>query len=117
MKELAREEGFAADKFDSLPDEFHSLTLSRVISDTRYMVAAVRDGVGLEVNLMFEVRLRLTPITGTALLERLNTFFIVNVKRSSGVQRTWWGGESLGAAPASDRTGRKCQPFQTPRMH
>ncbi len=70
----AREEGFTAVKLDPLPDGFHSMTLSRMISDTRDMVAAAREGAGLDVDLILEIHRKLTPMTAVALAEALVEF-------------------------------------------
>ena len=70
----AREEGFTAVKLDPLPDGFHSMTLSRMISDTRDMVAAVREGAGLDVDVILEIHRKLTPMTAVALAEALVEF-------------------------------------------
>ena len=70
----AREEGFTAVKLDPLPDGFHSMTLSRMISDTRDMVAAVREGAGLDVDVILEIHRKLTPMTSVALAEALVEF-------------------------------------------
>ena len=70
----ARDEGFTAVKLDPLPDDFHSMTLSRLISDTRDMVAAVREGAGLDVDVILEIHRKLTPMTSIALAEALVEF-------------------------------------------
>ena len=70
----AREEGFTAVKLDPLPDDYHSMTLSRLISDTRDMVAAVREGAGLDVDMILEIHRKLTPMTSIALAEALVEF-------------------------------------------
>jgi len=70
----ARDEGFTAVKLDPLPDNFHSMTHSRLISDTRDMVAAVREGAGLDVDVILEIHRKLTPMVSIALAEALVEF-------------------------------------------
>jgi len=70
----AREEGFTALKIDPLPDAFHSMTLSRLISDTRDTVAALREGAGLDVDIILEIHRKLTPMVSIALAEALVEF-------------------------------------------
>ena len=47
-------EGYTAIKIDPLPDGYESMTLSRLISDTRENVAALREGAGLDVDIILE---------------------------------------------------------------
>ena len=72
--EEARDEGFTAVKLDPLPKRFHSITQSRLISDTRDMVAAVREGAGLDVDIILEIHRKLTPMVAVALAEALVEF-------------------------------------------
>ncbi|MCZ6538564.1 MAG: mandelate racemase/muconate lactonizing enzyme family protein [Chloroflexi bacterium] len=70
----AAEEGFTAIKTDPLPVGFESMTLSRLIHDTRENVAAMRDGGGLDVDLILEIHRKLTPMNAIALAEQLVEF-------------------------------------------
>ena len=70
----AAEEGFTAIKTDPLPDGFQSMTLSRLIHDTRENVAAMREGAGLDVDIILEIHRKLTPMTAIALAEQLVEF-------------------------------------------
>ena len=70
----AAEEGFTAIKTDPLPDGFESMTLSRLIHDTRENVAAMREGAGLDVDIILEMHRKLTPMTAIALAEQLVEF-------------------------------------------
>ncbi|MDE0592950.1 MAG: mandelate racemase/muconate lactonizing enzyme family protein [Dehalococcoidia bacterium] len=71
---LARDEGFTAIKTDPLPDGFESMTLSRLIHDTRDNVAAMREGAGLDVDIILEIHRKLTPMNAIALAETLVEF-------------------------------------------
>ncbi|MCZ6538257.1 MAG: mandelate racemase/muconate lactonizing enzyme family protein, partial [Chloroflexi bacterium] len=70
----AAEEGFTAIKTDPLPDGFESMTLSRLIHDTRENVAAMREGAGLDVDIILEMHRKLTPMTAISLAEQLVEF-------------------------------------------
>ncbi len=72
--ELAANEGFTAIKTDPLPAGFESMTLSRLIHDTRENVAAMRDGAGLDVDIILEIHRKLTPMNAIALAETLVEF-------------------------------------------
>ena len=70
----AVEEGFTAIKTDPLPDGFQSMTLPRLIHDTRENVAAMREGAGLDVDIILEIHRKLTPMVAIALAEQLVEF-------------------------------------------
>jgi galactonate dehydratase len=70
----AAEEGFTAIKTDPLPDGFQSMTLPRLIHDTRENVAAMREGAGLDVDIILEMHRKLTPMVAIALAEQLVEF-------------------------------------------
>jgi len=70
----AAEECFTAIKTDPLPDGFQSMTLSRLIHDTRENVAAMREGAGLDVDIILEMHRKLTPMQAVALAEQLVEF-------------------------------------------
>ena len=70
----AAEEGYTAIKIDHLPDGFQSMTLPRVIHDTRENVAAMREGAGLDVDIILEIHRKLTPMNAIALAEQLIEF-------------------------------------------
>lgn len=72
--QAAAEEGFTAIKTDPLPDGFQSMTLSRLIHDTRENVAAMREGAGLDVDIILEIHRKLTPMNAIALAEQLVEF-------------------------------------------
>ena len=72
--ELAAKEGFTAIKTDPLPDGFESMTLPRLIHDTRENVAAMREGGGLDVDVILEIHRKLTPMNAIALAEALVEF-------------------------------------------
>jgi len=70
----AVEDGCTAIKIDPLPDGFQSMTLSRLIHDTRENVAALREGAGLDVDIILEIHRKLTPMNAIALAEHLVEF-------------------------------------------
>mgnify|MGYP001028422711 FL=1 len=70
----AAEEGFTAIKTDPLPIGFESMTLARLIHDTRENVAAMREGAGLDVDIILEIHRKLTPMNAIALAEHLVEF-------------------------------------------
>ena len=70
----AAEEGFTAIKTDPLPDGFESMTLSRLIRETRDNVAAMREGGGEDVDIILEIHRKLTPMNAVALAEALVEF-------------------------------------------
>ncbi len=70
----AAEEGYTAIKTDPLPDGFQSMTLPRLIHDTRENVAAMREGAGLDVDIILEMHRKLTPMNAIALGEQLIEF-------------------------------------------
>ena len=67
-------EGYTAIKIDPLPDGYESMTLSRLISDTKENVAALREGAGLDVDNILEIHRKLTPMNAIALAEELFEF-------------------------------------------
>ena len=67
-------EGYTAIKIDPLPDGYESMTLSRLISDTKENVAALREGAGLDVDIILEIHRKLTPMNAIALAEELFEF-------------------------------------------
>ena len=70
----AAEEGYTAIKIDPLPDGFQSMPLPRLIHDTRENVAAMREGAGLDVDIILEIHRKLTPMNAIALAEQLIEF-------------------------------------------
>ena len=67
-------QGFTAIKTDPLPDGFQSMTLPRLINDTRENVAAMREGAGLDCDIILEMHRKLTPMVAIALAEQLVEF-------------------------------------------
>ena len=70
----AAEEGFTAVKIDPLPEGFQDMTLSRMISDTRDKVAALREGAGMDVDIILEIHRKLTPMTAIPVAEAVAEF-------------------------------------------
>jgi len=68
------EEGFTAIKFDPLPHGFQDMTLSRQISTARDLVAAAREAVRDDVDIIVEIHRKLTPMNAIALAEALSGF-------------------------------------------
>lgn len=71
---IAAEEGFTALKFDPLQNGYQDQTLARLIEGARDMGAAAREAVGLDVDLIFELHRKLTPMQGLAVAEALAEF-------------------------------------------
>jgi galactonate dehydratase len=70
----AAEEGFTAIKTDPLPDGFESMTMPRLIRETRDNVAAMREGAGEDVDIILEIHRKLTPMVAIALGETVAEF-------------------------------------------
>ena len=70
----ARNEGYTAVKIDPLPDGYQSMTISRLIKETKDNVAALREGAGLDVDIILEIHRKLTPMNAIALAEELKEF-------------------------------------------
>ena len=70
----AAEEGFTAVKFDPLPDGYQNMTHARQISSVHDMVAAAREAVGDDVDLILEIHRKLTPLVAVPLAETLAEF-------------------------------------------
>jgi galactonate dehydratase len=71
---IAVEEGFTALKFDPLQTGYQDQSLARLIEGARDMAAAAREVVGLDVDLIFELHRKLTPMHGVAVAEALAEF-------------------------------------------
>ena len=67
-------EGYTAIKIDPLPDGYESMTLSRLIFETRENVAALREGAGLDIDIILEIHRKLTPMNALALADELLEF-------------------------------------------
>jgi galactonate dehydratase len=70
----AAEEGFTALKFDPLQAGYQDQSLARLIEGVRDMAAAAREAVGLDVDLIFELHRKLSPMQAIALAEALAEF-------------------------------------------
>ncbi len=70
----AAEEGFTALKYDPIQAGFEDQTLARIIEGVRDMAAAAREAVGLDVDLIFELHRKMTPMQGLAVAEALAEF-------------------------------------------
>jgi galactonate dehydratase len=70
----AAEQGFTAIKLDPLRAGYADQTLSRLIESAREIAAAAREGAGLDVDLIFEIHRKLTPMNAVALADALVEF-------------------------------------------
>lgn len=70
----AAEEGYTALKFDPLQVGYQDQSLARLIEGVRDMAAAAREAVGLDVDLIFELHRKLSPMQGVAVAEALAEF-------------------------------------------
>jgi galactonate dehydratase len=70
----AAEQGFTAIKFDPLPSTYPDMTLSRLLETATEMVAAAREAVGLDVDVILELHRRLTPLQAPSLVEAVRPF-------------------------------------------
>jgi galactonate dehydratase len=70
----AAAEGFTAIKFDPLPAGFQDLTLEGLVRAAVDRVAAAREAVGAEVDLIVELHRKLTPLQAVPLAEALTPF-------------------------------------------
>lgn len=71
---VAVDEGFTAIKFDPLQPGYQDMSMARMIQSVRDMAAAAREAVGLDVDLIFEIHRKLTPMNAIALAEALVEF-------------------------------------------
>ncbi len=71
---IAAEEGFTALKLDPLQPGYQDQTMARLIEGVRDMAAAAREAVGLDVDLIFELHRKLTPMQGIAVADALAEF-------------------------------------------
>jgi galactonate dehydratase len=70
----AAAEGFSAIKFDPLPSGFQDLSLDGLVATAVEQVAAAREAVGREVDIIVELHRKLTPLQALPLCEALAQF-------------------------------------------
>jgi galactonate dehydratase len=70
----AADEGFTAIKFDPIPDGFQDMSLAALISGTVDQVAAAREAVGKDVDIVLELHRKLTPLQAVPLCHALTEF-------------------------------------------
>ncbi len=70
----AAAEGFTAIKFDPLPAGFQDLTLDGLVATAVEQVAAAREAVGRDVDVVVELHRKLTPLQALPLCEALARF-------------------------------------------
>ena len=67
-------EGFTAIKWDPIPDGFQNMSLAALIGGTVDQVAAAREAVGREVDIILELHRKLTPLQAVPLCHALAEF-------------------------------------------
>lgn len=70
----AAEEGFTAIKWDPIPAGYQDMSLSELIGGTVEQVAAARQAVGREVDIVLELHRKLTPLQALPLCHALAEF-------------------------------------------
>ncbi len=70
----AADEGFTAVKFDPLPVGYQDMSQERLIRSTVESVAAIRDAVGPDVDLLLELHRKLTPMQAIPVVEAVAAF-------------------------------------------
>lgn len=70
----AVDEGFTAVKFDPIPDDAQRLSLPTLIEETTRRAGAVRDVVGNDVDLIFELHRKLTALQSSPVMDALTRF-------------------------------------------
>jgi galactonate dehydratase len=70
----AAADGFTAIKFDPLPHEYADLAQDRLVRDTVDRVAAVREAVGPDVDLILELHRKPRPMQALVIVEALRAF-------------------------------------------
>ncbi len=67
-------EGFTAIKFDPVPPGYQDLTLSALVGEVVERVAAAREAVGKDVDLILEIHRKLTPLQAIPVAEAVKQF-------------------------------------------
>jgi galactonate dehydratase len=70
----AAEEGFTAIKFDPLPAGFQDMTLDGLVGAVTDRMAAAREAVGRDVDLIVELHRKLTPLQAVPVAEAIGRF-------------------------------------------
>ena len=70
----AADEGFTAVKFDPLPTGYQDMAHARLMSTARDQLAAAREAVGDDVDIIVELHRKLTPMVAVALAQELVEF-------------------------------------------
>jgi galactonate dehydratase len=70
----AAEEGFTAIKFVPIPSSYKDMTLARLVDAATEMVAAAREAIGLDVEIILELLRRLTPLQVPSVVDAVRQF-------------------------------------------
>ncbi len=70
----AADEGFTAIKYDPIPAGWQDMSLARLVASVQEMGAAGREAVGLDVDIIFELHRKLTPMHSLAVAQALAEF-------------------------------------------
>lgn len=76
----AAEEGFTAVKFDPIPGGFQDMTLEGIVRAVVERVAAAREAVGTEVDIIAEFHRKLTPLQAVPVAEALAPFHLLFIE-------------------------------------
>jgi len=85
----AAAEGFTAIKFDPLPAGFQDMTLEGLVGAAVDRVAAAREAVGRDVDLIIEIHRKLTPLTALPVcvaLAQFNPLFVEDPVQIDSIQ-------------------------------
>jgi galactonate dehydratase len=85
----AAEEGFTAVKFDPIPNGFGDMTLDGLVQEVTDRVAAARDAVKRDVDIILELHRKLTPLQALPVataVARFNPLFIEDPVQIDSIQ-------------------------------
>lgn len=68
----AAEDGFTAVKYDPIPTGWQDMSLARLVEAVREMAHAGREAVGLDVDIIFELHRKLTPMHSLPVVQALS---------------------------------------------
>ena len=73
-------EGFTAIKIDPVPWNVHKMTSSQVIFETIKRISAVRETIGIDIDLAIEIHRKLTPGPAVALAKEIEQFGVLFIE-------------------------------------